>query len=46
MKTVRKNKNINKEIKRKKPSKKPVFDKYGDKLEETIDYGKDKPPHW
>ena len=27
-------------------SKKIILDKYGDKLEEKIDYGKDKPPHW
>ena len=46
MKKIIKNIKTNKVIKKKKKDKKPVFDKYGDKIEEGIDYNKDKPPHW
>jgi len=40
-----------KDKKLKKRNKKPnnervIIDKYGDKIRKTIDYGKDKPPHW
>ena len=31
----------------KKPNnEKVIIDKYGDKIRKTIDYDKDKPPHW
>ena len=46
MKKPPKDKKINKILKKRKVSKKIILDKYGDKLEEKIDYGKDKPPHW
>ena len=41
-----KDKKITKEVKKKKKDKKPVYDKYGDKIEEGMDYVKDRPPHW
>ena len=46
MKKMIRNKKVTKEIKKKKKDKKPIFDKYGDKIEEGINYKKDKPPHW
>ena len=46
MKKVIKDKKVTKEIKKKKKDKKPVFDKYGDKIEEGMDYVKDRPPLW
>ena len=46
MKKIIRDKKVTKEIKKKKKDKKPIFDKYGDKIEEGIDYKKDKPPHW
>jgi|TARA_B110000967_G_scaffold102470_1_gene105195 hypothetical protein len=44
MKKVIKDKKVTKEIKKK--DKKPIFDKYGDKIKEGMDYIKDRPPHW
>ena len=46
MKKIPKDKKTNKILKKLKEDKQIILDKYGDKLEEKIDYGKDKPPHW
>tara|TARA_B100001094_G_C17647535_1_gene538018 strand:+ start:217 stop:357 length:141 start_codon:yes stop_codon:yes gene_type:complete len=46
MKKTSKDKKTNKILKKTKEDKQVILDKYGDKLEEKIDYGKDKPPHW
>ena len=46
MKKITKDKKTDKEIKKKEKDKKPVFDKYGDKIKEGMDYVKDRPPHW
>ncbi|MBT3549203.1 MAG: hypothetical protein HOI56_01610 [Gammaproteobacteria bacterium] len=46
MKKIIKNIKVAKEIKKKNKNKKTIFDKYGDKIEDGIDYKKDKPPHW
>ena len=42
MKKPPKDKKINKKLKKRKVSQKIILDK----LEEKIDYGKDRPPHW
>tara|TARA_B100001564_G_C20635597_1_gene669542 strand:- start:338 stop:478 length:141 start_codon:yes stop_codon:yes gene_type:complete len=46
MKKLLKDKKIIKTPKKRNRDNKAILDKYGDKSEETIDYGRDKPPHW